>query len=156
MAELRDLSDGSGRFISGGALSKAIAAMDKSMGEEAMAEVARSADRLVASAKSGGFTVTKEAADRIIKVIEEHIDEIDQFENKLEVFDQEPELGDHDYGKLVARHMWEAANDGQSARVALGSLKIILEKSREALLRASKQYQEQEEVARDAFRGAVG
>jgi hypothetical protein len=49
--------------------------------------------------------------------------------------------------------MHEAANDEQSGRVALSSLQVVLEKSREALLRASNQYQEQEESARDSFRG---
>ncbi len=56
----------------------------------------------------------------------------------------------------VARNMYEAANDGQSARAAIDSLQAILRTSREALLRASNQYQEQEESAQDVFRGMGG
>ncbi|CAM2856568.1 hypothetical protein SAXI111661_04895 [Saccharomonospora xinjiangensis] len=137
----------------GGALSMAMAAMDKSMGAKAMAEVTRSADRLVESAKSGGFRVTKEGADPIIKVLEEFIERAGRLSGELDVFNQEMELGNHDYGKLVSREMWKAANDERSARAALRSLRIILEKSREALLRASGQYQEQEDQAEDTFRG---
>lgn len=153
MAELRDMSDGAGRAVPGGALSKVISAMDKSMGAEAMAEVTRSADQMVASAKSGGFKVTKEAADPIIKVLEDFIDRIPGIKNGLNVFEQAPPLGDHDYGRKVAQHMHEAANGDRSARAAIDSLEITLKKSREALLRASGQYQENEESAKDVLKG---
>lgn len=151
MAELRDMSDGAGKFVPGGALSKVMSAMDKSMGTEAMAEVTRSADQMVASAKSGGFKVTKESADPIIKVLEDYIDEVDRAKARMKVFDQEPSLGNHEYGLRMARYMHESANDGQSARVALERLQLVLEKSRDALRIASKQYQEQEESVLDAF-----
>ncbi|EHR59547.1 hypothetical protein [Saccharomonospora cyanea] len=150
------MSDGAGKFVAGGALSKVMSAMDKSMGTEAMAEVTRSADQMVASAKSGGFKVTPEAADPIIKVLEDFIDRITTMMIGLDVFDQAPPLGDHAYGKLVAQRMHEAANDERSGRAALNSLQIVLERSREALLRASNQYQEQEESAQNSFRGLDG
>lgn len=112
MAEPEDVAAGMGALIpGGGALSMAMEAMDKSMGAKAMAEVTRSADRLVESAKTGGFTVTKEGADPIIKVLEEFIKRIDEMKGQMRVFNQEPPLGDHDYGKKVALHVWEAAND---------------------------------------------
>ncbi len=130
----------------------AMSAFNKSMGAETMSEVTRSADRMVASAKSGGFQVTKEAADPIIKVLEDFIDQIESMRSDLTVFDQMPSLGGHQYGQLVARHMHEAANDGQSARAAAESLQVVLRKSREALLRASDQYDEREESAEDIFR----
>ncbi|MEY7971285.1 hypothetical protein AB8O38_04710 [Saccharomonospora xinjiangensis] len=145
MAEPEDVAAGMGALIpGGGALSMAMAAMDKSMGAKAMAEVTRSADRLVESAKSGGFRVTKEGADPIIKVLEEFIERAGKMANEMKVFDQAPPLGDHEYGKKVSRYLHEAANDERSARAALHSLRIILGKSREALLRASNQYQEHE------------
>ncbi|WP_198283523.1 hypothetical protein [Saccharomonospora glauca] len=97
--------------------------------------------------------MTKEAADPIIKVLENYINEIGIMRHKLRAFDQKPPLGDHAYGKKVAEHMWEAANGERSAREALISLGIVLEKSREALLRASNQYQEQEESVQDRLRG---
>ncbi|EID53735.1 hypothetical protein SacxiDRAFT_1487 [Saccharomonospora xinjiangensis XJ-54] len=137
----------------GGALSMAMAAMDKTMGAKAMAEVIQSTDRLVESAKTGGFTVTKEGADPIIKVLEKFMEEVKELRAQLAIdFDQEPKLGEHDYGKRVALHMWEAANDERSPRAALTKLSKILERSRIALLIASDQYQEQEESARDIFR----
>ncbi|MEY7971289.1 hypothetical protein AB8O38_04730 [Saccharomonospora xinjiangensis] len=146
------MNEGAGRAVPSDALSKAMAAMDKSMGAKAMEEVTRSADRLVESAKSGGFRVTKEGADPIIKVLEEFIKRTREISGDLQIFDKAPQLGNHAYGIKVANFMHDAANDGQSARAAVESLKIILEKSREALLWASSQYQEQEELSKDAFR----
>nr|WP_155984833.1 hypothetical protein [Saccharomonospora piscinae] len=124
-----------------------------SMSAETMKNVSRSADELVASAKSGGFRVTKEAADPIIETLEEFITKVGVLKAQMVSFDHAPPLGDHDYGKRVARHMWEAANDERSARAALESLDKILTQSRDALRIASKQYQEQEESALGSFRG---
>ncbi|OQO93077.1 hypothetical protein B1813_07015 [Saccharomonospora piscinae] len=148
MAELRDVNQGAGATVGG-----AMFGSGGSMSAGAMAKMTNSADALVTSAKAGGFKVTKEAADPIIKTLEEFITQVDELRGELDVFDQAPELGKHYYGELVARRMWEAANDDRSARAALNSLKIVLEQSREALLRASSQYQEQEESAQDSFRG---
>jgi hypothetical protein len=141
-----------GALMPGAAMVNAVSALNKSMGTKAMAEVTRSADQMVASAKSGGFKVTPEAADPIIKVLEEYIEEIKTMRHGLRAFDQAPSLGGHDYGKKVAEHIWEAANGDRSARAALNSLQLVLEKSREALLRASNQYQEQEESVQERFR----
>src|SRR5690606_12382916 len=125
--------------------------LNKSMGVEAMAEVTRSADQLVASAKSGGFKVTKEAADPIIRVLEDFIDRITLFDSELVAFDYAPPLGNHEYGKLVAQHMHKSANGEGSARIALKQLRVTLERSRDALRMASGQYQEQEEAAQETF-----
>lgn len=103
----------------GGAVLNAVSALNNSMSADSMAEIDSSAKALVASAKSGGFTVTKEGADPIIEVLEEYIDEIDTLKGDMRVFDQTPSLGDHSYGTKVAQHMWEAANDDRSARAAL-------------------------------------
>ena len=129
----------------------AVSALNKSLGTESMAAMGRSADALVSSAKSGGFRVTKEAADPIIKVLNDYIDKVDTMKGDLRVFDQSPPLGNHAYGKAVAQHMWEAANDDRSARAALDRLQDVLIQSRDALLHASNQYQDQEESARDVF-----
>ncbi|MEY7973945.1 hypothetical protein AB8O38_18260 [Saccharomonospora xinjiangensis] len=151
MSDPMEVATGAAAIAPGGALVSAVSALNKSMGIEAMAEVTRSADRLVASAKSGGFTVTKEAADPIIKVLEEFIDKVDKVRVEMKVFDQAPKLGNHEYGLLAAHHMHRAANDEQSARAALAKLQIILEKSRDALRIASKQYREQEDSVLDSL-----
>src|SRR5690606_9674458 len=140
----------------GGGLWEAITSLGFTMNSQTMDEVTRSADRMISSAKSGGFTVTKEAADPIIKVLEDFIDRIEAMKSDLSVFDQEPQLGNHDYGRKVALRMHEAANDDQSARAAINSLQVVLEKSVEALYRASNQYGEQEESTRDVFKGMGG
>lgn len=157
MAEA-ETSEGAGRAVPGGALSKAMSALEESMGTEAMAEVTRSADRLVESARSGGFTVTKEGADPIIEVLIDFIGRVRELRSEMRVFDQDPKLGNHDYGLLAASFMKKAANDEQSARFALEKLEKILEKSLEALRIASNQYQEQEESALGSIKrmGAQG
>ncbi|WP_245267059.1 hypothetical protein [Saccharomonospora piscinae] len=153
MADPMEVAAGAGALGPGGAIVTAASALNKSMGVEAMAKVTNSANELVASAKSGGFTVTKEAADPIIKTLDEFIDRVGALKSDLSVFDQAPPLGDHAYGKMVSRHMYQAANDDQSARAAVNSLQVVLEKSKEALLRASSQYEEQEQSARDVLEG---
>ncbi len=149
VAETRD---GAGA-AQGGGFWEAITSLGFTMNSQTMDEVTRSADRMISSAKSGGFTVTKEAADPIIKVLEHFIDEIKIMDRKLVAFEQAPPLGGHDYGLLVAEHMQEAANDDRSPRAALQQLQIVLERSRDALRVASGQYQEQEESVRDSLRG---
>lgn len=113
----------------GGAMMGALSAMNKSMGTEAMAKMGRSADALISSAKSGGFRVTKEAADPIIEVLNNYIDEISIMRTELQAFDKMPPLGNHDYGRRVAQHMHAAANDDQSVRASLDALEIVLQQS---------------------------
>lgn len=156
MSDPMEVAGSAGALAPGEALSKMVAAMDKSMGTEAMEKATRSADQLVASAKLNGFKVTPEAADPIIKVLEDFIERIERMRFNMRIFEQAPPLGNHDYGKKVAQHMQKAATDERSARSAVLSLKVVLEKSREALLRASNQYEDQEESALDAFRGMGG
>jgi hypothetical protein len=142
-----------GALMPGAAMVNAVSALNKSMGTKAMAEVTRSADQMVASAKSGGFKVTPEAADPIIEVLEKYIDEVNSMDRKLVIFEQAPPLGGHDYGLLVAGHIQEAANGDRSPRAALKQLRIVLERSRDALRTASGRYQEQDELVRDSFSG---
>ncbi|WP_433470481.1 hypothetical protein [Saccharomonospora azurea] len=152
MSDPTNVASGAAAFVpGGGAMMGVLSAMNKSMGAESMTAMSRSADALVSSAKSGGFEVTKEAADPIIEVLNNYITEVDTMKGELRVLEQAPPLGDHPYGKKVAQHMWEAANDDRSARAALDRLQDVLTQSRDALLHASNQYQEQEESARDVF-----
>ncbi|EID53738.1 hypothetical protein SacxiDRAFT_1490 [Saccharomonospora xinjiangensis XJ-54] len=146
-----EIATGAASVAPGGSLVSAVSALKKSMGVESMMEVTRSADRLVASAKSGGFTVTKEAADPLIEVMEEFIDRVNLLDSELVAFDYAPNLGNHDYGKLAAEHLHKSANGDGSARLALKQLRVILERSRDALRIASGRYQEQEEEARDSL-----
>ena len=127
--------DGAGA-AQGGGFWEAITPLGFTMNSKTMDEVTRSADRMISSAKSGGFTVTKEAADPIIKVLEDYIDRIEDLRADFAVFDSAPPLGGHDYGTKVALHMYESANDDQSARAVVDSLQTVLRKRREALLRA--------------------
>lgn len=148
VAEARDVSSGS--------LLASITPWGASMSSEAMRKATNAANEMVRSAGSGGFKVTKEAADPIIKVLENFIDEVQAMKGSLRVFDRAPNLGSHDYGRKVAEYMREAANDDRSVRASLESLQVVLERSREALLKASDQYQEQEESTRKAFRNMGG
>ncbi len=93
MPDPMETAGSAGALMPGGAMVNAVSALSKSMGAKAMAEVTRSADQMVASAKSGGFRVTSEAADPIIKVLEDYIEEIEDLRARLNVFDSAPPLG---------------------------------------------------------------
>src|SRR5690606_12472351 len=92
--------DGAGA-AQGGGFWEAITPLGFTMNSQTMDEVTRSADGMISSAKSGGFTVTKEAADPIIKVLEDFIDRVTLLDSELVAFDYAPNLGNHSYGKLV-------------------------------------------------------
>ncbi|EHK84888.1 hypothetical protein SZMC14600_17330 [Saccharomonospora azurea SZMC 14600] len=119
-----------------------------------MASARTAAGNLVDSAKNGGFTVSKDSANELIDTMARFVDEIDAMRHDLMVFDQQVPLGNHDYGQRVARHMHEAANGPNSARMVVLQLKEVLQLSIEALQRASGQYDETEANVVDSVKRA--
>ncbi len=81
-----------------------------------------------------------------------YVDEIDAMEADLMVFDQQPQLGNHEYGQRIAQHMYNAANGPNSARMVVLQLREVLTLSIEALQRASGQYEETESSVVDAVK----
>ncbi|EID53382.1 hypothetical protein [Saccharomonospora xinjiangensis] len=110
------------------------------------------ASELVNSAKNGGFRVSKDSANELIDIMAHFVERIDNMKHDLLVFNQRPPLGNHEYGKLVAQHMYDAANGPNSARMVVHQLKEILKMSIEALQRASGQYEETESSVVDAVK----
>lgn len=148
VTELKDMdldggtTRGSGGFL--GSVWEKLYGAEGSLSSNAMEKAQKAAGELVASAKNGGFKVTKESANHLIKALQNALSDLDRAEGTLRNFDQRPNLGNHPYGQLVARHQYEAANGPGSARVALEQLRTVLQLSIEALLRASNQYEERE------------
>ncbi|EHR59915.1 hypothetical protein [Saccharomonospora cyanea] len=127
-----------------GVMHAAAAMFNTTANATSMASAKAAASDLVDSAKNGGFRVSKESADELIKAMSRFVDRIDVMKHDLLVFDQRPQLGNHEYGQRVAQHMHAAANGPDSARMVVLQLKEVLQMSVEALQRASGQYEETE------------
>ncbi|WP_232212995.1 hypothetical protein [Saccharomonospora saliphila] len=153
MTEFKDM--GPTRATPGDAR-KSAAFFADAMRAASFAQSQAAAGKLVDSAREGGFRVTRDQANELIGALRRCLDRIDSVENRLQVFDQEPPLGDHDYGKLMSRHMQQAATGPGSVRSAVEKLRVIVETSIEALLHASSQYDEAEATAADALTRGLG
>lgn len=136
-----------------GAADGAVAAMRASFNSKDVGSMASEAKKMLDSARSGGFTVSEEAAQPIIDVLNEIKDRVERLSHDLMlVTTQEPPLGDHDYGKKVADHQYEAfCGDDGSAVSVLRQLYNVLEDSSAALDVARKKYQESEAGAASTF-----
>ncbi|WP_232283999.1 hypothetical protein [Saccharomonospora glauca] len=156
MTELKDMdldggtTRGSGGFL--GSVWEKLYGAEGSLSSNAMEKAQKAAGELVASAKNGGFKVTKESANHLIKALQNALSDLDRAEGTLRNFDQRPNLGNHPYGQLVAQHQYEAANGPGSARVAITQLRTVLQLSIEALLHASDQYEEREAEIQHSLR----
>lgn len=122
------------------------------MNAEATKTAKQSAGELLKSAKEGGFRVTEDIANELITTLRNCIDQINNTADTFRNFDNRPPLGGHNYGRMVAEHMYQAANGPNSARVVIEQFKIFLEMSIEALQHASGQYRETEENIVDSIR----
>ncbi|CAM2903722.1 hypothetical protein SAXI111661_07565 [Saccharomonospora xinjiangensis] len=136
----------------GGIVHAAAAAFNATANAASMAKARAAASELVNSAKNGGFRVSKDSANELIDIMAHFVERIDNMKHDLLVFNQRPPLGNHEYGKLVAQHMYDAANGPNSARMVVHQLKEVLKMSIEALQRASGQYEETESSVVDAVK----
>jgi len=140
-----------------GAADGAVAAMRASFNSKNVGSMASEAKKMLASAKSGGFMVSEEAAQPIIDVLTEMTDRVDRLSHELSfVSSQAPTLGSHDYGQRVAEHQYEAFwGGGGSAVQVLKQLRNVLEDASNALNIAKKKYQESEAGATNTFGGRI-
>jgi hypothetical protein len=139
-----------GGAVGGGAA----AAMAASLNTKDVDSMASEAKKMLASAKSGGFRVSEDAAQPIREVlarmqtrVERSIVDIDLLSAK------QPPLGGHDYGQKVALHQQESISSMQgSPLTVLRQLAEVLVDADQALKIAVDKYKEAEASASDAFR----
>src|SRR5690606_7271041 len=133
----------------------AVSAMAASVTTGSGSSMTSEAKKMLASAKSGGFMVSEEAAKPIRDVLDRMKWRVEELINELgNIAGTEPALGNHEYGKRVAVHQQEAfAGDEGSAIPVLQALHSVLDDSYNALEIAVKKYSESESSASDVFKG---
>jgi hypothetical protein len=110
--------------------------------------------KLVDSAKSGGFAIDEQGADEYIRVFQSFEDVLGELQNAVEDASQVPELGGSDYAQRVASHTQTLARgDAQSYATALDSLGTIVEQARQAFEEAKKRYAQMDDDAKQTFGG---
>ncbi|WP_052583754.1 P-loop NTPase family protein [Saccharomonospora iraqiensis] len=106
-----------------------------------------SADRMIESARSGGFRSSPEGVKPLIDACSRMIDRIEELRENFSRLAQDPKLGSSPYALRVAKHDRQSADGPQGAVPQLLALRETLVALTEALYRASSQYAEAEEAA---------
>ncbi|MFK0246739.1 hypothetical protein ACIQUM_18730 [Amycolatopsis azurea] len=128
-------------YVAAGGLNKA-----------AIAKVSAETQKLVSAAKSGGFKISKEGVEPLLKAVRDMGTELTRLERQTIRLSEAPQLGDHPYGRAVAAHDHKgAAQSANSASAVLGDFKRVVMDTEEALLRASGQYEKNEHATVEAL-----
>jgi hypothetical protein len=118
----------------GGAVGAAVGGM---LSEAAIASTSAQVQKLVDSAKSGGFAINEEGADEYIRVFRGFEQVLADVQDMLFNAGQTPALGSSDYANRVASHVrLMASGDDQSYETALNSLAVVVQQAREAFEQA--------------------
>jgi hypothetical protein len=112
------------------------------------------ADSLLASAKSGGFKITEQGVQPLLKAIDDMRNQMPTMQTQARIVAGTPMLGSHRYGGTVAAHVQKAgAGVPGSVTEVLTQFDRTLDTLAEALERASGLYKEADAGAQAAFRG---
>ncbi|MBB2933408.1 hypothetical protein FHX82_000428 [Amycolatopsis bartoniae] len=135
----------------GGTIGSAIGGM---LSEASIASTTAEVQKLVDSAKSGGFAISEEGANEYIRVFREFEDVGGDLLRTVDAAGQAPQLGDSDYANSVASHtVLMASGDPQSYGTALRALLQIVKQAREAFEQAKKNYTHMDDEAVRTFNG---
>lgn len=104
------------------------------------------------SAKGGGFRISEEGADQILRGIRQAYDKVEGLMRKSRVLSQDPQLGGHEYGKTLAAHDRQSADGERGVVPMLEALRDTLTMVEEAVQRAAGQYREAEDNAQAAWK----
>lgn len=116
-----------------------------------IAKVSAETQKLVAAAKSGGFTITEKGVEPLRQALDDMTDHLEKLKDRTVYLRQAPKLGSHPYGQTVASHDQKGASEAAgSAAVVLQQLGQVVKDANEALARAAGLYKEVEDRAVDA------
>ncbi|TNC27441.1 hypothetical protein [Amycolatopsis alkalitolerans] len=133
----------------GGSIGAAVGGM---LSDAAIASTAAGVQKLVDSAKSGGFAISEEGANEYIRVFQDFENVLASMQNAAREAGQSPALGGSDYAATVAAHTRLMADgDAQSYSTALESLGKVVEQARLAFHQAKKNYAQMDEQAKQTF-----
>ncbi|WP_346055111.1 glycosyltransferase [Amycolatopsis dongchuanensis] len=135
----------------GGAIGLGIGGL---MSQAAIASTTAEVQKLVDSAKSGGFAISEEGADEYIRVFRDFENVASQLLRTARDASQKPQLGSSAYARTVANHTVLVANgDAQSYNTALQSLINVVSQARTAFEQAKKNYAQMDDEVVQTFSG---
>ncbi|HEV7979375.1 hypothetical protein [Amycolatopsis sp.] len=119
-----------------------------------IAETQVATQKLLDSAKSGGFKITEAGVKPMRDALLDVRNKIENLSTARGTLDQAPMLGNHTYGHTVAAHDQKGASqDPDSAGRVLDELKQMIIQADEALARAAGVYKETENQTQDVLKG---
>lgn len=98
------------------------------------------------SAAQGGFEVSEQGGDALIKVIERFQQWIGDQTSNLDVLAQERKLGGSNGAKVMTPFITEVVTDGQGFATQLKALGQSLEKAKEGIVKAMENYRATEDA----------
>jgi hypothetical protein len=116
-------------------------------------QMADSAKQLLSSAQSGGFGFQPEAADIMIKALQESLADLTKLNDKLILISQAPKLGRTPAAQWVSPFTQQVATDEQGIVRAIGNLWQILTDMIAAYAAAKQHYDETDTVAAQRMGG---
>ncbi|HJQ45719.1 MAG TPA: hypothetical protein VJ870_05260 [Amycolatopsis sp.] len=124
------------------------------LSDAAVASAKGEVQKLVDSAKSGGFAISEEGADEYIKVFQGFEDQLADLQRTAYDAGQAPALGTSEYATRIANHtQLIATGDAQSYETALGALASMVQQARAAFEMAKKNYAQMDDEAARTFDG---
>lgn len=115
------------------------------------AKASSAAKEMLSSAKSGGFRISDNAAKGLMQVLDKMDVDLDDLRAKGMILQEDPKLGEHDYGKRVSAHDLKSADGDSGVIRALDELSSVVRDARDALKIAIDNYHKQEDDAASTF-----
>lgn len=128
------------------------ASLDMFGGAESNTKLVAGGEAMLDSAKAGGFRVSEEGVDQLLKDIRQARDKLSELGFESQYLGQEPKLGGHVYGRTLAAHDRQSAIGDRGVLPMLSAFRETLEMVEEAVLRAAGRYREAEDDARAAWK----
>ncbi|WP_277068794.1 hypothetical protein [Saccharomonospora viridis] len=134
--------DSGGDWFSFDKLTKSVSAIN----EKAVADTRAETQKLLNSARNGGFHITPEGVKPLREALVRMQERLDSLSaTSAHYLGQSPKLGSHDYGKTVAQHTLKGgSSEPGSASVVLEQLRTVLEDALAALQHAEDNYRNRE------------
>ncbi|MFI0469364.1 hypothetical protein ACH347_35275 [Saccharopolyspora sp. 5N102] len=110
---------------------------------------------IISAANSGGFQVTPEAGDELIRVFEDFSDELRDMDSDLDLLTRKTPLGESPAGQAIAEFNQQVAagGDGRSYQEMINQMQDRMPQVIEAIKKGIQSYQEVDEGNAAGFGG---
>ncbi|MBP2320954.1 hypothetical protein JOF56_001339 [Kibdelosporangium banguiense] len=122
--------------------------IDDGGGKAASGSIMTSMIEFAKLAAQGGFEISREGGDHLLKAIDGFQDWINDQSDRIRLLEQDRKLGTSNAAKVIGPFAQQVANDDQGFITQLFALRDSLHKAREGIQLAMDQYERTEEATR--------